>query len=140
MSNLSTIAKIIARKNPSVFTEAKQLCEPMLKNPRFLPEIHKRIKEIYPDIDRTDESILFAAVAYQAYAPATLIDKGIQRAPNGIRKVMCEVMSWNNATVCNNYNSIARAYIKGVSYQDKVNAVLLGFEKFSVKSNQISLL
>ncbi|WPU91826.1 hypothetical protein SNE25_21140 [Mucilaginibacter sabulilitoris] len=136
----STLAKVIAKNDPEAYRNAVKVCEPMLNNPsKFLPEIHKAIKDIYPDIDRTDESILFMAVAYKAYAPATLLGQGVDRAPNGIRKVMCQIMGWNNETVCNFYQDAARAYSKGKSYQEKISAVLLGFEKFSIKSQQIEL-
>lgn len=145
MSNLTTIAKLVARNNPQAFREAEQLCEPMLlpKHAKLIPEIHQAIKEQFPELDRTDESILFSACTYTAFAPATLLSSGIERAPNGIRSVMCEVMSWNNATVVNHYQDQARVYCKGaagVEFNKKISSVLLGFERFSVKSTQLSLL
>lgn len=138
-TNLKTLAKVIAKTNPNAYREAEKLCEPMLNNPRFIPEIHKRITEVFPEMDRTDQSIMFMACTYTAYAPATLLGQGLERAPNGIRSIMCQVMEWNNETVCNHYQDLGRAYIKGVKFQERVSSVLMGFEQFSIKSQQIEL-
>jgi hypothetical protein len=135
----STIAKVLQRQSPEQYRAAVKMCEPMLQQPTIIPAIHKAIKETYPELDRTDESILFAAVVYSAYAPACLISSGFDRAPNGIRKVMCEVMKWNDAPTCNYYADLGRAYIKGVKFKERVSAVLLGFEQFSVRSQQIEM-
>lgn len=138
IAKLPTVARLLALKEPEVFRAMCRECEPMLTNLTLIPQIHSTIKEQHPDIDRTDESILFAACIYHAYAPAAL-ESSIERAPNGIRQIMCKVMEWNNATVCNHYSSIAQAYIKGKSFKERVTAVLMGFERFSVKSQQIEL-
>jgi len=139
MSNLTTIAKLVARNNPEAFREAEQLCAPMLANQKLIPEIFKKITEVFPEMDRADQSIMFTACTYTAYAPATLLNSGIERAPNGLRSAMCEVMQWNNSTVVNHYQSIARAYCKGSKFQDRISSVLSGFQQFSIKSQQTKL-
>jgi hypothetical protein len=139
MGKLDTIAKVIARNNPDAYRQAEKLCEPMLKIPTLIPAIHKAIKDTYPEMDRTDESIMFSACVYSAYSPASLLASGVCRAPNGIRKVMCEVMSWNDAPIVNYYTSIAQAYVKNPKFKERVSSILLGFEQFSVKSQQIEL-
>ncbi|MEO6522209.1 MAG: hypothetical protein ABIN91_11060 [Mucilaginibacter sp.] len=136
---LSTVAKVLQKQSPEQYQAAVKMCEPMLAQPTIIPAIHKAIKDTYPDMDRTDESIMFAACVYSAYSPASLLSPGIERAPNGIRKVMCEVMQWQDAPVVNYYTSIASAYLKNPKFKDRVSAVLLGFEQFSVRSNQIEL-
>ncbi len=133
---LSTIAKVLARQSPEEYQAAVKMCEPMLSQPALIPQIYTRIKEMHPELDRTDESILFAATVYQAYAPAALLGSGIERAPNGVRKAMCKVMGWNDAPVCNYYCSIAQAYCKNPKFKERVSAVLVGFEQFSVRSQQ----
>ncbi|MBB6126958.1 hypothetical protein [Mucilaginibacter lappiensis] len=136
---LSTVAKVLAKNSPEQYREAVKLCQPMLSQPAIIPAIHERIKETYPELDRTDESILFAATVYTAYAPACLLASGVDRAPNGIRQTMCKVMGWNDAPVVNYYCDLSRAYIKGPKFKEKVANILLGFQQFSVKSNQIEL-
>lgn len=138
-TKLTTIAKVLQRSEPEAYRKAVKMCEPMLAKPSLIPEIHSRIRSEFPDMDRTDESIMFAACVYSAYSPASLIASGIERAPNGIRQVMCEVMQWNDAPVVNYYVSIAQAYLKNPKFKEKVSVVLLGFQQFSVKSNQIEL-
>jgi hypothetical protein len=139
MVRLSTIAKVLQRQSPEQYREAVRMCAPMLASPSIIPAIHNAIKQAHPDMDRTDESIMFAACVYTAYSPASLLAPGIERAPNGIRKVMCEVMQWNDAPVVNYYTSIASAYLKNPKFKERVSAVLMGFEQFSIKSNQIEL-
>jgi hypothetical protein len=136
---LTTIAKVLQRQSPEQYREAVRVCQPCLINPAIIPDIHQAIKSAYPELDRTDESILFAATVYTAYAPASLLAPGIERAPNGIRKVMCEVMQWNDAPVVNYYTSIAQAYLKIPKFKERVSAILLGFQQFSVQSNQIEM-
>ena len=135
----STLAKVIAKNDPEAYRKAVKVCEPMLAQPTIIPAIHQAIKETFPELDRTDESILFAATVYTAYAPACLLASGVDRAPNGIRQQMCAVMGWNDAPVCNYYADMARTYIKGPKFKDRVSAILLGFQHFSLKSNQIAL-
>lgn len=139
MSNLNTIAKIIARNDPEAYRKASVLCEPMLSRTHIIPEIYRAIKSNYPELDRTDESILFAATVYTAYSPASLLASGICRAPNGIRKAMCEVMQWNDAPVVNYYAGIAQAYVKNPKFKDRVNEVLSEFQQYSVKSQQTEM-
>jgi hypothetical protein len=139
MAKLSTIAKVIQRQSPEQYRAAVKMCEPLLATPSIIPAIHQAIKEAYPDMDRTDESIMFAACVYSAFSPASLLAPGIERAPNGIRKVMCQVMDWADAPVVNYYTGIAGAYLKNPKFKEKVSAVLLGFEKFSIRSQQIEL-
>ncbi|WP_219223358.1 hypothetical protein [Pedobacter antarcticus] len=136
MNKLNTIAKIIEKTNPEVFREAEKLCTPLLTDRKLIPEIYKRISEVFPEMDRTDQSIMFMACTYTAYAPATLLGPGFERAPVGIRSAICEVMNWNNETVCNHYQDLGRAYIKGAKFQERVSAVLLGLDKFSAEGGQ----
>jgi hypothetical protein len=136
---LTTVAKVLQRQSPEQYRAAVKMCEPSIANPQVIPLIHKAIKETYPDLDRTDESILFAAVVYSAYAPATLLGQGIERCPNGVRSLMCQVMQWKDEPTCNYYQRISAAYLKGKAYQEKVSAILLGFQQFSVKSSQIEM-
>jgi hypothetical protein len=135
----STLVKVIQRQSPEQYREAMRLCEPMLKQPAIIPAIHARIKETYPELDRTDESILFAATVYSAYAPATLLGSGIERCPNGIRQEMCKIMQWKDEPTVNYYQRISAAYLKGKAYQAKVESILLEFQQFSVKSQQTEL-
>jgi hypothetical protein len=135
----STIAKVVAKQSPEQYRAAVKMCEPLLAQPSIIPAIHKAIKQAHPDLDRTDESILFAAVVYQAYAPACLLAQGVDRAPNGIRQQMCNVMGWQDAPVVNYYADMARTYVKGAKFKERVSAILLGFQQFSVRSNQIEL-
>jgi hypothetical protein len=136
---LSTVAKVLQRQSPEQYRSAVKMCEPMLQQPTIIPAIHKAIKETYPDLDRTDESILFAATVYTAYAPACLLAQGVDRAPNGIRQQMCNVMGWHDAPVCNYYADMARTYVKGVKFRDRVSSILLGFQQFSIRSQQIEM-
>jgi hypothetical protein len=136
---LTTVAKVLQRQSPEQYRAAVKMCEPMLAQPAIIPAIHTAIRTAHPDMDRTDESIMFAACVYTAFSPASLLAPGIERAPNGIRKVMCEVMKWNDAPVVNYYTSIASAYLKNPKFKERVSAVLLGFEQFSVRSNQIEM-
>lgn len=137
--NLKTLARVIAKTNPDAYREAEKLCTPMLNDLGFIPQIYKRITEVFPEMDRTDHSIMFMACTYTAYAPATLLGQGIERLPNGIRAVMCEVMQWNNETVCNHYQDLSRAYVKGPKFQERVSSVLTEFEQFSVRSQETEL-
>ena len=142
MSNLTTIAKLVARNNPEAFREAEQLCEPMLlpKHAKLIPEIHKAIKDQFQELDRTDESIMLSACIYQAFSPAAMIGGyKLERLPNGIRPVMCNVMQWNSATVVNHYFKISQVYFKGVLFRQKVMDVLSPFNKYSSISNQQEL-
>lgn len=138
-AKLTTIAKMVARENPDLFKEMCSKSEPLLKNVNLIPAIHSTIKDQNPDLDRTDESILFAACVYHAFAPATLEGSDLERAPNGLRQAMCNVMNWQDAPVVNYYQQMAKTYFKGRSFKERVSAVLLGFERFSVKSAQMEL-
>lgn len=136
---LANIAEVAAHISPEVIKQAENMCAPMLKRTSYIPQIYSKIKEEFPDLDRTDESILFATCVYSAYAPSTLLWNGIGRAPNGIRKVMCEIMQWKDAPTVNYYTDRGRAYIKGPKFKGKVEAILMGFQQFSIKPIQIEL-
>lgn len=138
-AKLSTIAKMLAKENPEVFRMMCEKSEPMLKNISLIPLVHSKIKEEFPELDRTDESILFAATIYFAYAPATLENSQLERAPNGIRQQMCNVMQWKDLPTVNYYAGIGAAYFKVRSFKEKVNTVLNYFSGYSVKPNQTSL-
>jgi len=139
-AKLSTIAKMVARENPAAFREYCEKCEPMLRNMSLVPLIKNKIDEEFPDLDRTDQSILFAATCYFAYAPAIIVGgSDLERAPNGIRKQMCKVMEWKDLPTVNYYTSIGAAYFKGNTFRSKVDKVLSFFAGYSVKSNQINL-
>lgn len=136
---LSTIAKVLQRQSPEQYRQAVKMCEPMLKQVKLLPQIYSRMKELYPDQDRTDDSIVFTLCVYQAYAPATLMGQGVDRAPNGIRKPMCEIMQWKDEPTVNYYQDLGRTFQKVPTYKKKVESILLGFQQFSVKSTQQEL-
>lgn len=138
-AKLSTIAKLLARENPEAFGQMCEKSEPMLKNTTLIPAIYERIRSEFPELDRTDFSILFAATCYFAFAPANLIESGTERSPNGMRQEMCKAMGWKDAPVANYYGSIAIAYFKGRSFRAKVDQILGYFAGHSVKSNQVSL-
>jgi hypothetical protein len=136
---LSTVAKVLQRQSPEQYRAAVKMCEPMLVRKDLIPAIYAKMKELYPNEDKTDYSIIFAICVYQAYSPASLIDGVVCRAPNGIRSPMCEVMQWNDAPVVNYYQTIGKVYQKVPSYQAKVSSILMGFEQFSIKSQQTEL-
>lgn len=138
-AKLATIAKMLAKKNPSEFRACCIESEPMLRNISLVPEIAFKIDEEFPELDKTDKSILYAASVYFAYSPATMIDTSLERLPNGIRQQMCDVMQWKDAPICNYYSNIAVAYFKGKSFREKVERVLAHFQGWSVKRNQIEL-
>ncbi len=140
IARLSTIAKMFAKENPSAFNELCNRSEPMLKNVSLVPQIHVKMRALYPELDRTDESILFAATVYYAYAPATMTDSSLERLPNGIRKEMCKAMIWKDAPVCNYYAGIAKAYFKGKTFRTKVDEVLSYFQSWSLKADHTELL
>lgn len=136
---LTTIAKVLARQSPEQYRAAVKMCEPMLNQQRLIPEIYYKMKELYPDQDKFDNSVIFSICVYKMFAPATLIDKGVDRAPNGIRKQMCQLMNWNDAPVVNFYQDKGRTFQKVPTYKAKVESILLGFERFSIKSQQTEL-
>lgn len=137
MKNLDTLARIIAKTNPEAFKAAEKLCAPMLKDIKFIPMIYSSIRETFPEMDKTDESILLTACVYSAYAPATLIAQGIQRAPNGIRAAMCELMEWKDEPTVNYYQDKGRAYVKNPKFRERMALVMGEFEQFSLKSGQV---
>lgn len=142
IAKLPTVARLLALKEPEVFRAMCRECEPMLlpRHAKLIPEIHAKIKEEFPDFDRTDQSILFAGTIYHAYAPATMLGgSDLERLPNGIRPVMCNVMQWKDAPTVNYYSKISQAYFKGHSFKGRVNHILSFFQGYSVKSNQQQL-
>ena len=139
MKNLDTLAKVIAKTNPEAYKAAETLCAPMLKDIKFIPMIYSAIRDAFPEMDKTDESILLAACVYSAYAPATLIAQGIQRAPNGIRAAMCELMQWKDEPTVNYYQDKGRAYVKNPKFRERMALVMEGFEQFSLKPAQIKI-
>lgn len=136
---LANIAQVAAHISPEVIKQAEDMCAPMLKKTHLIPQIYSKIKETFPELDKTDESILFTTCVYSAYAPSTLLWNGIGRAPNGIRKIMCEIMQWKDAPTVNYYCQIGRAYFKNPKHKARMATIMMGFEQFSVKPNQISL-
>lgn len=138
-AKLSTIAKLLARENPAAFREMCEKSEPELRNLTLIPRIKEKINEEYPELDRTDESILFAATCYFAYAPANILDSSLERSPNGMRQQMCKAMEWKDAPICNHYAKISMAYFKGKTFRAKVDHILSFFKQWSVKSQQINL-
>lgn len=138
-AKLSTIAKMVARENPELFREMCAKSEPMLRNLALVPKIKAKIDEEYPDLDRTDQSILFSGICYFAYAPANMIDSSNERSPNGIRKEMCKAMGWKDAPTCNHYSRISMVYYKGKSFKEKIDHILSFFQEWSIKSKQTSL-
>ncbi|MEJ2905058.1 hypothetical protein WAE58_21615 [Pedobacter panaciterrae] len=133
---------MVARENPALFKEMCNKSEPMLlpRQAKLIPEIHAELKKQNPDIDKTDESIMLAACIYQAFAPATMIGgSDLERLPNGIRPVMCNVMQWKDAPTANYYSRISSVYFKGNSFKERIMNVLNVFERFSSKTNQQQL-
>ncbi|HEY0174943.1 MAG TPA: hypothetical protein VGC08_01110 [Pedobacter sp.] len=124
------IAKALQVVYPSVFSEVMNMCIPMLEDVKLIPRIYAAIRQNYPDIDRTDESILFTACVYKAYAPATFIGKGVARVRAGVREAMCEVMEWPDKPIVNYYAEISKAYIKTPTVSQRVSSVHIAFEKF----------
>ena len=138
-AKLKTIALMLAKDNPDVFRQMCEKSEPMLKNTSIVPRIKEKIEQEFPELDRTDHSILFTTTVYFAYAPAILEGGDLERLPNGIRPQMCSVMQWKDAPTCNYYANIGRVYFKGRTFKEKVNHILSFFQGHSVKSNQPSL-
>ncbi len=137
--NLKTIAKLLAREDVNTFRRISTMCEPMLKNQSLVPAIKAEINARYPELDRTEESILFAGCVYYAFKPVSMIDSSLERAPNGLRGEMMKVMKWKDAPLCNHYAGIAAAYFKVKRFRAQVEEVLQSFERYSIKSNQIEL-
>lgn len=140
----STFMELTARFNPEVYDSILKICKPCFVNQKIIPTIHTIIKREFPNLDKTDESILYSGIVYKAFAPATLLGSGIERAPNGIREIMCNVMTWNDAPVVNYYQDKARSYVKGaagVEFNKKIEVVLNDPEiaKYSVEDKQIKL-
>lgn len=140
----STFMELTARFNPEVYDSILKMCKPCFVNQKIIPTIHSVIKREFPELDKTDESKLFAATVYKAYAPATLLGSGIERAPNGIREKMCNIMEWNDGPTVNYYVDISRSYVKGaagVEFNRQINVVLQDEEiaKYSVEDKQIRL-
>lgn len=138
-AKLSTIAKMLAKENPEVFRAMCEKSEPMLRNVNLVPLVYGKIKEEFPELDRTDESILFTTTIYHAFAPAIMEGDALERLPNGVRPQMCNVMQWKDLPTCNYYANIGRVYFKGKTFKEKVNHVLSFFQGYSVKPNQTSL-
>jgi len=140
----ATFMELTARFNPEVYDNILKICRPCFVNQSIIPQIHEVITSKFPELDKTDTSILFAATVYKAFAPATLLGSGIERAPNGIREKMCELMQWNDAPVVNYYQDIARSYVKGAAaleFNKKIDITLSdeSIAKFSVEDKQIKL-
>lgn len=141
-AKLATIAKMLAKEHPNEFRELCNKSEPMLlptRHAKLIPEIHAEIKRQNPEFDKTDESILFAITVYEAFAPAIMQSADMERLPNGIRPIMCEVMQWKDAPTVNYYATIGRSYFKIPSWKIKARNVLNVFNGYSVKPNQQTL-
>lgn len=128
---------------PNEVREIKRKFSPMLKDVKHVPAIFEEVNNQFPDDSDNQKTDLFVYCAYEAYAKATLVGQGIARAPNGLRQEICKVMNWNHATSVNEVQDRVRVYFKEGSartaFLPKVNAVMMGFEKFSVKDNQLEL-
>lgn len=140
----TTFMELTARFNPEVYESIIKICKPCFVNQNIIPTIHSVLKEYYPELDKTDQSILFAAATYKAFAPATLLGSGVERAPNGIREKMCNLMQWNDAPTVNYYQDKARVYCKGaagVEFNKRIDSILNHEEvaKYSVEDKQIRL-
>lgn len=140
-AKLTTIARLFAKENPEQFRAMCAECEPMLlpRHTKLIPQIHQEIKKQYPYLDKFEESILLTAATYHAFAPGTMLGDDIERAPNGIRQEMCNVMEWKDAPTANYYQKRSMAYFKGKTFREKVMSVLSPFQRYSVKPQQIEL-
>lgn len=129
--------------HPEVVREIEREFSPMLKDVKHIPAIFEEVNNQFPELSDNQKTDLFVYCAYEAYAKPTLVGQGVDRAPNGLRQEICKVMNWNHATSVNEVQDRVRVYFKEGSartaFLPKVNAVMMGFERFSVKDNQLAL-
>ena len=128
--NYAIIGRILPHLHPDLFRELQDKYLPVLEVPEHISKIYRYIIENYPDLDKADTNILFAAAVYTLYSPASLIGQGIQRAPNYIRQEMCAVLNYPNREMVNYWQDIARAYIKNPAFNRKVKAIVDAFRPY----------
>lgn len=105
---------------------------PLSDNQRIIPFAYDNILYFYPDLDKTDLSILFVGVVYKIFSPAAFIEGGLVRAPTGIRQKICDIMQWADPPVCNYYMSMAKVYITRPFFKERVDLII---ESLGIISN-----
>lgn len=113
---------------PDLVKQIREKYEPSLKDLVHIPEIFKKVTYHFPDLDQHDRNVFLTAVTYQLYCPAALIDIRIANAPAGMRKVLADIMGYENGTNLNYFMNIARAHIKNPRYMIKVNSITNQFK------------
>ena len=104
---------------------------PILKDFKHIPEIYELICKAYPDYEQFDRQVLIAACIYQLYCPASLIAGRCQNAPAGMRKVVAELLGYENGTNINYWQDKARAFVKGRRFNDKIKGIVNHFENLA---------
>lgn len=130
--NFNTLGRIYTHQNPEQVRNLRMHYVPMLSDYKYVPEIYQIIKQQHSELDATDTKILFAAVVYKMYSPATLLAARVQNAPANMRKAIAEVLGYKNGTNINYFQAIARAHVKNPRYVKKIESIMEHFKNRSV--------
>jgi hypothetical protein len=133
--------------NPTLYQETLEKVTPMLIDLKYIQQILNVIRGNYPDLDDTDVKILFVAVVYEIYCPASFIPKerngkgpkSAMKAPVGIREEAAKVLGYGNAENVNGWQEISKSYMKVKSFRARVNEIKEQFRCFSVRNQDWEL-
>lgn len=120
----SAIGKTMLFLHAQLVNDIISKIQPLSEDQSLIQEIYKNILYFYPELDKTDKSILIVAVVYKVFSPIAFINGELARAPNGMRKAVCKLMHWKDETVCNYYLGMARVYITRPFFKERVDTII----------------
>lgn len=108
--------------HPDLVLRTCQEYKPVLKDLSYLSAIYAEMVMRYPDLDLTDQRILFVAIAYKLYWPSSLL--GVGKARPDLRKAIADVLGYVNGENVNRWLGITKAYMKNQAFRAKVNKIV----------------
>ena len=128
--NYDRLGRITAALNYENALALHKQYTPVLKDLKHLPKIYSLICNTFPDYGQFDRNVLIAACIYQLYSPASLLKGRCSKAPAGMRKVVAELLGYDNATNINYWQDKAKAFVKGRRYVGKMKIIIQHFETY----------
>lgn len=125
------ISRYLHQTNPGMYREIEEAITPMLTDLAHIPSLLQAVRLAHPSFDETDTRILFVAVVYDAYCPASFLPKAAMKLPIGVRDEAARVLGYANPENINSWFGISKAYIKGKSFRSRVDSIKDQFKQFS---------
>jgi len=142
------IGRIIEALDPVMVEGIINEYSPLSENIQIVPKIHERVISLFPDLEEYDRVILFVALVYRIYIPASFLSKSThstrahsrQKLPAGIRDLAASCIGYRNSEMVNYFKDHADPFVKNPRFRAKMRIVTdaLGLTAPSLTYNYVT--